>query len=109
MKEPRGLGPRGGRQQNSSKPVRSDRTSAPAGQVFADPPSATEAITTAHKHRNHKRRGQWQWVHCGRDLLGIVQEQENGTWAVIKLGVIVSTYPTREQAIAALEIEAKSR
>jgi hypothetical protein len=58
-----------------------------------------QAITAKHRKR---QRGQWQWVHSGRDLLGIVEQQPDGRWATIALGVVTGSYPTREAAIAAL-------
>jgi hypothetical protein len=60
---------------------------------------------SAKKHVAPKPRGRWQWVCSCRNLLGIVAEQAHGTWGVIKLGAVVSTHPTREAEIAALQRE----
>jgi len=61
---------------------------------------------TRAKHRTCKRRGAWSFVYERERLLGIVEQQQDGAWAIIKLGIITSTHATREAAIAALEREA---
>jgi hypothetical protein len=55
-----------------------------------------------NKPRKAKPRGAWQWIYDGQRLLGIVEQQPDGAWATIVLGVVSSTHATREQAIAAL-------
>ena len=59
-------------------------------------------MTARKKHRVLKPRGRWQHVYSGRDLLGVVAEQPDGTWEAIKLGVVIGRHATRQQAIDAL-------
>lgn len=60
-------------------------------------------MSSRKKHLAPKPRGNWQYVYDGRCLLGMIEQQPDGTWAVIKHNAIVNIYPTRQSAIAALD------
>ena len=38
---------------------------------------------TRAKHRKVKPRLGWQWIYNGRDLVGVIEQQPDGSWRLV--------------------------